>query len=527
MAIFEKGIKWALLGIVGLMIVGGGASAATAGAIGLMSDPVVIMVVVVAFAGLLLVLIVPGIVAGLWLWRWWRLTAITERRAAEFIAPDEHGRLPVPASLLRAPAFANRAIDSHMASYLGNLSTFHYNPESTQTITGADGQTMAAAATAAPDSFWQLYSAGQLPNRGFLMGYSLDEDGGEVTADWSKLYSALIGGQSGSGKSTLIRGILAQSALQGGRFVVIDPHYGAGDESLGASLQPLRSLMLCDVASDEQQIIDALGYVGAIGQRRLQGIDTDRAPIVLVVDETTALLQRSKVAGALEDVLGQIAQETRKAGLYALCIGQNFHSDVMPTTVRDCFVSFISCRARKRVAATMADDHEFGKAAADLTTGQCVWMTPAGDVHRLAFPNCTQQDLQMVAGAILAPENRAGATNRALPLVDASSVASCAASSTASFEGLADTYMERHFPKSVTGAGTGDAPGKAQPAQLAAQLATDTRAQRAIDLFIAGKSNSEIIAELWSNPTGNAKIKAGQELSNILRSHIINLKGGK
>ena len=94
---------------------------------------------------------------------------------------------------------------------------------------------MTAAATTAPNTFWQLYQAGQLPSKGFLLGYSLDDDGEAITADWQGLYSSLIGGKSGMGKTTLIRSILAQSALQGGKFIVVDPHHGAGPESTGLS----------------------------------------------------------------------------------------------------------------------------------------------------------------------------------------------------------------------------------------------------------------------------------------------------
>lgn len=513
MALMESFFKWALIGIVGAMVIVGMVGGALSAIGGMMGNPVIILVVLFIFAGCAIVLVVPGIVGGLWVYRWWRMTAISERRAAEFVAPDEAGRLPVPASLLRTPAFANRAIDSHQASYLANLSTFHYSPESNQNITGADGQTITAAAATVPGSFWQLYQAGRLPDNGFLMGYSLDEDGEEVTADWRKLYSALIGGQSGSGKSTLIRSILAQSALQGGRFVVIDPHYNSGDESLGASLQPLRNLMLCDVASEESQIVDALNYVNAIGQRRLAGQDKERTPIVLVVDETTALLQRSNVAGALTNVLGQIAQETRKAGLYALCIGQNFHSDVMPTIVRDCFVSFISCRARKRVATTMADSNEFGKAAAELTVGQAVWMTPAGDMYRINVPNCTAADLELVAGAVLSPKNTAAAPTQALPLANGHSVSHSVSHS----EDLEDTYLERHFPKSRTADRTAS--------ELVNELVNDERTTRAIDMFLDGKSNSEIVAELWGATTGDKKVKAFSELNSILRMHMLSLKG--
>ena len=247
--------------------------------------------------------------------------------------------------------------------------------------------------------FWQLFTGGQLPQQGFLLGHSL-EDGEPINADWRNLYSALIGGQSGSGKSTLIRGILAQSALQGGRFVVLDKHAGAGDESLADSLTPLRRLMLVEPASTDRQMMDALRYVSDVGHQRLAGMDKDKSPVILVVDETTALLQRSDVADYLTQVLGEISQETRKVGVYALCIGQIFTADVMRSTVRNAFVSFLSCRARRDVARVMSGNNLFGQAAEQLTTGQAVWQTPGGEVHRLAVPNATAQHLALVAQSL-------------------------------------------------------------------------------------------------------------------------------
>ena len=516
MVIIEKGIKWTLIGVVGLMVLSSVGSAAVAGAMGLLADPVFMVVVIVGFLVFAGALAVPAVAAGLWLYRWWRLSGIEIRRASQFVAPDEAGRLPVPASLLRSPEFAHRAIDAHQASFLANLSTFNYAPESNQNITGADGQTMTAAATTAPNTFWQLYQAGQLPSKGFLLGYSLDDDGEAITADWQGLYSSLIGGKSGMGKTTLIRSILAQSALQGGKFIVVDPHHGAGPESTGASLEPLRGLMMCDVASNEKQIADALRYVGAIGQRRLNGQDKERWPLILVVDETTALFQRSNVAGILTDVLGQISQETRKVGVYAMCIGQNFDGRIMDTTIRNSFVSMISMRARRDVARVQSGVAEFGRMAETLQIGQCVWMAPSGEMHRLAVPNCTATDLELVARSFDG-KNVYTAPNAQLPEVGASSRVSSLASS----ESLADTYMERHFPK----AGTDNGTGKPTAAELATELANDDKASRAIDMFLAGNSQNAILKELWGDPTGRAKMDASAEFNDILRSHMMRVKG--
>lgn len=247
--------------------------------------------------------------------------------------------------------------------------------------------------------FRQLFESGQLPRKGFLVGFDTASNE-PVIASWKSLYSSLIGGQPGSGKSTLIRSLLAQAAMQKSKFIVLDPHYGAGDESLGESLRPLHSLLLCDIATTSKEMTSALQYVEGIGKRRLLGQDTDKTPVVLVIDETTGLLSRGEIADALIRTLGFISQETRKVGVFAFCIGQNFTGKIMPTEVRNSFVSFISCRARRDVARVQSGSNDFGVAAEGLAIGQAVWMTPSGETHRLAIPNCTMEHLEAIAGEI-------------------------------------------------------------------------------------------------------------------------------
>lgn len=473
-------IVWTFTGIILLGVLGSAGSAVMGAVFGLLSDPSAIIVILVAFAGFAVLVAVPVGVGGLWIWRWWQMSAIELRRAAQFVVPDENGLLPVAESALMTGPGAMRAFDVHQAKATNVPSHINYAPR----FTGGDAkvETMEQVAAAfQPETFWQLWQANKLPAQGFLMGYSL-EDGEPVTADWGKLYSALIGGQSGSGKSTLIRSILAQSAIQGGRFVVLDKHYGAGEESLGESLQPLRHLMLCDVASTEQQMVDTLAYVRSIGEQRLAGVSHDKTPVVLVVDETTAVLQRSTTAQVLTDVLGQISQETRKVGVYAMCIGQNFHGKIMDTTVRDSFVSFLSCRTKRRTAATMSGDNDFGKMAQVLTIGQAVWMTPSGDVHKLAVPNCTEHDLELVAG-------RLGAK-------------------TASAQGWAITPVEA----SAKAGAISSAKAGADPV-----VSFDARAIRALEMTAAGASQTEIISQVWGvTGKGSDYKKASAEYRAIL-----------
>jgi len=359
----------------------------------------------------LLIMVIGAYILYVEIFRHWNLTKIEIAVAlseAEIIRPDMRGLLPVTRQNI-----ANNEQSALVlaANYLDTLKpvanvphtmTFapHYSSKGGEIHGDAQGiaQIAAESAFSAPD-FHQLYEDGSLPNKGFLVGFDTTENK-PVIADWRELYSALIGGKPGSGKSTLIRSLLAQAALQSSKFVVIDPHYGKGEESLGESLMPLRSLMLCDVAQTSKQIRDTLAYVDNIGRNRLSGKDKDKTPLVLVVDETTGLLQRGETADDLIFSLGFISQETRAVNIFAFCIGQNFSAKVMPTEVRNSFCSFISCRTRKDVARVMTGNNEFGAVAENLVKGQAVWMNPYGDTFKLAVPNCTQSHLEHVAAQL-------------------------------------------------------------------------------------------------------------------------------
>lgn len=418
------------------------------------------------------------------------------------VRPDANGLLPVDQSLITSNAAAEQVLQL-LASYLLNgrpqanvPNSISYAPHMIykNDIKAEGGAEVPALPAFTPKSFLELFQSGQLPKDKFFMGYSL-EDGQEVMATWKQLYSALIGGQSGAGKSTLIRNILAQSALQGGRFVVLDPHFNSGEESLGQSLSPLRSLMLCDVASNEKSMADTLRFVADVGQRRLHGEDSDRTPLILVVDETTALLSRNAIKTQLLEVLGMIAQETRKVGVYAMAIGQNFKSEIMDTSARNSFVSMLSCRARKDVARVQSGNSEFADIAESLTIGQCVWMQPSGDVTKIAVPNCTEQMIDVVAKAVEKPaKTQPAALLEVEPLTNPLT------------EPLTDPLTTVNEGKREWVVGL------------------SAKQQHAIQMYLDGASKSQIIAELWSAKGGPPFQAASAEFDEALRTA---LKGGQ
>jgi len=429
--------------------------------------------------------------------------AVKLERSNEIVRADVSGTLPVAYQSVVSGEVLGQAL-TLLAANMHNLrpmqpvpQTLTYSPHTAyrNDVTGALAEPPPAPLLQSQD-FWSLYSGGQLPTNKFLLGHSLD-DGQPVTATWRDLYSSLIGGQSGSGKSTLIRCVLAQSALQGGKFVVLDPHFAAGEESLGASLAPLQGRMMCDVAASDKQMLDALRFTQNIARARLTG-DKDRTPIVLICDETTGLLQRSNVAEELKNLFGLISQESRKVGVYAFAIGQQWSSEVLPTPVRNSFVSMLSCRARRDVARIMSGSTTFGQIAETLTTGQAVWQSPSGEVHKLLVPNTTQAHLAMVAQTI------DGTATTAPPLIE--SLTKPAAKG-------------RPISGSVSGesaAISGNQPAAALP------LVDSQRTQLVRSLVKEGHKRSQIIKEVWGadSQSGARFTQAASELDEIIRALV-------
>jgi hypothetical protein len=411
-----------------------------------------------------------------------------KRENIKLVQPTESGLLPVSRTLLDSGMFTEQVL----TLIAQRIDAYRPVPPVPQTITFAphyayrnDQKTeglplLGEPVVVAPQDFWTLYTGGHLPSAGFLMGYNL-EDGKPIQANWNELYSALIGGVSGSGKSTLVRNILAQSALQRGRFLILDKHFGAGEDSLGESLMPLRPCMIADVASQENQMVDALAYAKDVGHRRLSGQDKDHSPLIVVVDETTALLSRSGISEQLGSLLAEIAQETRKVGVYALCIGQNFSSSIMDTTIRNSFVSMLTCRTRKDVARIMSGNTEFGKLAETLKIGQALWMAPRGEMIRLAVPNTTHQHItligQTLSGDSVAPPNPVYPEETAI-----------------------------------------DAPTSINRIKTAAKL--DLKAQRAIQMFMDGRNLKDIIGEAYGATSGEPYKQAVQTFMSVLREQL-------
>ena len=147
-----------------------------------------------------------------------------------------------------------------------------------------------------------------------IFGY--DEATGEpLTGDWKQLYSTGLGGLQGSGKTWTSAFLLAQSALNGASIIIADPH--AGDsESLASRVQPLAPSFVCDIADDEKTILEAVKYADDVLKRRKHG-DSDRTPLIVAIDEWTAL-RRGALAEVLPAFVEDFSTEGRKLNCHVM-----------------------------------------------------------------------------------------------------------------------------------------------------------------------------------------------------------------
>jgi hypothetical protein len=234
------------------------------------------------------------------------------------------------------------------------------------------------------------------------------EEGKELSGSWLDLYATITAGLPGTGKTTTQRFFAIQTALHGARFAVADPHAGAADDSLAATLDPLRACYLCEPASDPRKILELVRYVADLGERRIQGRDRDRTPVILWLDELTGLLGRSDVGPEMAELLERIAQEYRKRWVYLSASGQIWTAARTTSELRDSFASVL-CHRMKRSQARLLLPTEEAALVERLPTGSAVLWRTSGATSIVRIPNTTIQDVASVAGYLAGDMQPAGA----------------------------------------------------------------------------------------------------------------------
>lgn len=246
-----------------------------------------------------------------------------------------------------------------------------------------------------PD-FFSLWQNDKLPKEGkILLGFNA-ANGEPVVSSFGEMYSTLIGGQPRSGKSTFVRFLIVQALLQGGKFVVIDPHVDAGQDSLAGSFEVINSKLYAPIARSTQDQLNLIELVKQEIKDRLSGKKKADFDLIFITDETGQMLSDPNTGKPLEELLGIIVNQAGKARVYAISIGQNFHSRIVSTVVRNSYISIVSTYSRKEVARMLSGDQNFAELAETLQVGQIV-LYKRHESMIINVPNVTSRHVALIA----------------------------------------------------------------------------------------------------------------------------------
>ncbi len=233
-----------------------------------------------------------------------------------------------------------------------------------------------------------------------LLGIGED---GPVTASLYELMHMLAVGASGFGKSALLRALIWQLAQ------VREPVGIVGIDCFGSELNAILEWekLMFPVARDLSSAALTLQAVTQeIAQRKALYAGVPLAydlpsynrlaaaplkPIVMLVDEGTAMLNEPGIA----DPLRQVVQTARQFGVYALLAGQNVNHRVMPTQTRDNFstrLCFHTSAASRHVV--------LGETPDDVTVKGRAWVQQPGEMlKQIQCPFVTREEVERVVVA--------------------------------------------------------------------------------------------------------------------------------
>ncbi len=260
-----------------------------------------------------------------------------------------------------------------------------------------------ANAPIAVPTFAQMFANGQIgKEQPLVLGWG---GAGPLLGSWDDLYTSFICGLPGGGKTTTTRYLLGLSAAIGSKFAVIDPHghaaEHAGCETLAKTIQPLRSALIGDIAIEPPDILQTVRLVAGELEARKQGTPYS-FPLLLVLEEFSALMRNAALARELRGLLESIASEGRKFQIYAALLGQQAHaSRTGGGELRSVISSVYLHRMRPDVARMIT-----GLPSRDipdvlrLQPGEAYLLRTSGELARIRIPNTTSHDLEHIGARL-------------------------------------------------------------------------------------------------------------------------------
>lgn len=213
--------------------------------------------------------------------------------------------------------------------------------------------------------------------------------------EWNTFSTVAICGKSGSGKTSTVRFIIAQMLLNGVSTIVCDPHGNAGVDSLKMSIEPIEQFLVLPVAIDLEDRIKAFRYVHKILRARIDGTDTSKQRICIILDEATYhFLECSKEqATEFTRFLHDLTNEGRKKDICVFLLGQNFKADFVGSrSIRSSITHVIFHR-------TSEDETKLFVPSMPAKEKRIIAQLPTGHIfvypflYRLRVPYITQDDM--------------------------------------------------------------------------------------------------------------------------------------
>lgn len=197
----------------------------------------------------------------------------------------------------------------------------------------------------------------------FLLGET--DDGKILWTDMSKNPHMLVAGSTGSGKSVLLHNMIA-NAINVGKvhLFLVDPK---GVE-FSAYDTPKMSGLIKQVVYDYSTVIEMLEHIVEIMDDRyemlraleLQSIDQSPKifdPILIIIDEVSDLMLKDGKEKRFENLIIQLAQKSRAAGIYLLLATQHPSVKVLTGLIKANFEARLACKVSSRTDSQVVLDY--------------------------------------------------------------------------------------------------------------------------------------------------------------------------
>jgi hypothetical protein len=261
-----------------------------------------------------------------------------------------------------------------------------------------------------------------------MIGY--DAMGTPQYMEWDQSPLTAVAGASNMGKTSTVRFVLSQMGINAGSLpvgiVLVDPHGNHPEKGLAASMGPLSKMFLRAPAigdSFDAMLTNAqaaVNYIEQIGEDRRTRADYKAAPVLLVIDEFTALVSNltgedKKRAETFTRKLLRVANEFNKYGVRGLLIGQSWNADLAGgTALRSGIQSLIVHGCREHQAKFLLNT-ELAKQAETLGKGEVLFQQNwNADPIRCRVPYVSAADVAAV-GERVRPAPAIAVGRRALP----------------------------------------------------------------------------------------------------------------